>query len=69
VPDRERVLLILEVDREEDPPLPIRLRRVLKGLLRQHGVRCLWLQSADSWTFGSEIEPGVNQWEEERQPA
>jgi hypothetical protein len=70
VPDRERILLIVEVDRDVAVPLPIRLRRVLKSLLRAHGVRCLWLQSADAWAFGSEIKPAVNLLgDEERKPA
>jgi hypothetical protein len=61
--------VILEVERDEEVPLSVRLRRVLKGLLRQHGVRCLWIESADEWTFGSDITPGVNQWKDENQLA
>jgi hypothetical protein len=53
VPDRERVLLILKAE-GEGPPLPIRLRRLLKSALRGHGLRCVWVSDATGWQFGDD---------------
>lgn len=54
-PERELVLIVLEAE-GDGPDIAIRLRRALKGLLRQHGLRCRWIQDAPNWTFGDEIE-------------